>query len=65
MTVSCSWKNISALLREITSKHYGDFYCLNSLQSFAAEKKLESYKKLCENKDFYNAIMPVEDTKIW
>ena len=24
----------SALLRGITCKHYGDFYCLNSLHSF-------------------------------
>ena len=56
-------KKLSALLRGITSKHDGDFYCLNCLQSFATEKKLESHKKECENKDFCNAIMPSEDTK--
>ena len=28
------------------------------------QKKLESHKKVCENKDFYNVIMPFEDTKI-
>ena len=27
-------KKLSALLREITSKHYGDFYRLNCLYSF-------------------------------
>ena len=32
-------KRLSALLREKTSKHYGDFYCLNCLHSFATEKK--------------------------
>ena len=34
-----SVKKLSALLREITSKHHGDFYCLNCLHSFATEKK--------------------------
>ena len=32
-------KKISALLRGVTSKHYGDFYCLNCLHSFATEKE--------------------------
>ena len=32
-------KILSALLREITSNHHGDFYCLNSLHSSATEKK--------------------------
>ena len=43
-------KNPSALLRRITSKHQKDFYCLDCLHSFAKEKKLESHKKVCENK---------------
>ena len=55
---------LSALLRGITSKHYGDFYCLNCLRSFRTKDKLESQKKVCENKDFCNVIMPSEDTKI-
>ena len=32
-------KELSALLRGITSKHHRDFYCLNCLHSFATEKK--------------------------
>ena len=32
-------KKLSALLRGITSKQHGDFYCLNCLHSFATEKK--------------------------
>ena len=44
-------KKLSALLRRITSKHHGDFYCLNCLHSFATENKHESHKK-SENKDF-------------
>ena len=51
MASYCS-KRLPALLRGITSKHHGDFYCLNFLQSFAAENKRESHKKLCENRDF-------------
>ena len=57
-------KKLSALLRGITSKHQGDFYFLNCFHSFATEKKLESHKKVCENKDFCNVIVPSEGTKI-
>ena len=53
-----------ALLREIASKHYGDFYCLNCLHLFATENKLESHEKERENKDFYNVVIPSEDTEI-
>ena len=54
----------SAILRGITSKHHGDFYCLNCLHSFAIKKKLESHKKVWENEDFCNVIMLSEDKKI-
>ena len=57
-------KKLSALLRGIMCKHHGDFYCQSCHHSFATEKKLESHKKACENKDFCNAIMPSEETKI-
>ena len=57
MTLSCS-KTLSALLRGVTSKHHGDFYCLNCLHSFATEKYV------CENKDFCEVIMPSEDAQI-
>ena len=63
MALSCS-KNLSALLRGITSKHHGDFYYLNFLHSFATENKCESHKKVCENNDICNIIKPSEDTKI-
>ena len=45
-------KNLSALLTGITSKHYGNFYCLNFLHSFRTKNKLESHKKVYEKKDF-------------
>ena len=57
MALSCS-KKLSALLRGITSKHKGDFYCLNCLRCFRTRSKLESHKKVCEDKDFYNFLMP-------
>ena len=55
-------KKLSALLRETISKHHSDFYYLNNLNSFATEKKRKSHKKVCENKDLCNTIMPSEDT---
>ena len=57
-------KKLSALLIGITSKHYDDFYCLNCLYSFRTENKLESHKKVCENKYFCNVIMPSEHNKL-
>ena len=36
-------KNLSALLRRITSKHDGDFYCLDCFHSFKTKIKLESH----------------------
>ena len=48
----------------MTSKNNSGFYFLNCLHSFRTINKLELYKKVCENKDFCNAIMPSEDTKI-
>ena len=33
-------KKISALLRGTTSKHHGDFYCLNYIHCFAAENQI-------------------------
>ena len=55
-------KKLSALLRGITSKHHGDFYCLNCFHSFATENKLQSRQRIFEN--CCNIIMPSEDTKI-
>ena len=63
MALSCS-KKLSVLLRRITSMHYGDFNCLNCLHSFPKKEKLESHKKVHENKDFCNVIMPSVDTKL-
>ena len=63
MVLYCS-KKLSTSLRRITSKHSGDFCYFNCFHSFRTKSKLESHKKVCENKDFCNAVMPSEDTKI-
>ena len=57
-------KKLSALLRGITSKNYGDFHCLNCLHSSRTKNKIELHKRVCENKDFCEIIMPSEDTKV-
>ena len=40
-------------------------YCLNCVHSFRTNSKLESHKKVCENKDFCNIMMPSVGTKIF
>ena len=57
-------KKQSALSSGITSKHHDNFYCLNCFHFFATKNKLESHKRVCENKDFCSIIMSYEDTKI-
>ena len=39
-------KKLSALLKVITSKNNGDFYCLNCLRSFRTKNRIESHKKV-------------------
>ena len=63
MTLSCSKKKLSALLRGIASKHHVDFYHLNCPHSFPTKSKLESHKKVYENKDFCNTVMSSEDNR--
>ena len=56
-------KSLSALFRGITSKHDGEFYCLNCFCSYRTENKLKQHKKVCENHDYCYVEMP-EDNKI-
>ena len=42
-------KDLSGLLRGITSNHKEDFYCLNCFHSYSTKNKLEAHKKICEN----------------
>ena len=51
-------KNLSGLLRGITSNHKEDFYCLNCFHSYRTENKLKAHKKICENHDYCHVEMP-------
>ena len=59
-------KKLAALLRGITSKHDGNFYCLNCRNNFLQQKTninfIKNFVKIVEI--FCNVIMLSEDTKI-
>ena len=57
-------KNLSGLLRGITSTHKEDFYCLNCFHSYRTENKLEAHKKICENYDYCYIEMPTKNNNI-
>ena len=57
-------KCLSALFKRITSKHEGDFYCLNCFQSYTTENKLKKHKKVCENHDYCYVEMPEKNNKL-
>ena len=54
-------KNLSGLLRGITSNHAGDFYCLNCFCAYSTKNKFEVHKKICENHGYYHVEMPTKD----
>ena len=56
-------KNLSRLLRGITSNHKEDFYCLNCFH-YRTENKLEAHKKICENHDYCHVEMPTKNNNI-
>ena len=57
-------KNISGLLRGITSSHNGDFYCLNCLHSYRTKSKLKNHEKICKKHDFCHLKIPDVDNNI-
>ena len=57
-------KNLSGLLKGITSTHRKDFYCLNCFHSYRTKSKLESHKRICENHDYCPVEMPTKDNNI-
>ena len=56
-------KSISALLNGVSSKHNGDFYCLNFFNSYRSKHKLVDHEKLCGNNNFSAIKMPEEKNK--
>ena len=57
-------KNLSRLLRGITSNHKEDFYCLNCFHSYRTENKLEAHKKICEKHDYCHVEVPTKNNNI-
>ena len=57
-------KNLSRLLRGITSNHDGDYYCLNGFHSYRTENKLNAHKKICENNEYCNIEMPTDKNNL-
>ena len=47
-------KNLSGLLRGISSNHNSDYYCLNCFHSYRTKNKLNAHKRIYENHDFNN-----------
>ena len=57
-------KNLSGLLRGITSNHNADFYCLNCFCAYSTKNKLEKHKKICENHDYCHVEVPTKDNNM-
>ena len=56
-------KSLLALLRGITSNHYGDFYCLSCFHSYRTENKLKKHEKLSNDHDYCYVEMLLKATK--
>ena len=39
-------KHLSVLLKGITLRHVGDFYCINCFQSYSTKNKLKKHEKV-------------------
>ena len=57
-------KNLSGILRGITSTHYGGFHCSNCFRSYRTKSKLELHIKICENHDHCHVEMPTKNNNI-
>ena len=51
-------KSLSALLRAITSKDDGDFYCLNCFHLYSTKDKLKKHEKVSNDHDYCYIEMP-------
>ena len=57
-------KSIPTLFRGITSKHNGDFYCLNCFSSFRTENVLKNYENVCGDHDYCHIQLPNKENNI-
>ena len=56
-------KSISGLFRGITSNNNGDFYCLNSFDSYRTKKVLSKHSLINNNHDYCEIVLPEEKKK--
>ena len=56
-------KSLPALLKRITSNHYGDL-CFNCVHSYRTKDKLKEHEKVCKDHDYCYKEMPNENNKI-
>ena len=54
-------KNLSRVLKGITSNHDGDYYCLNCFHFYRTKNKLNFHKKVCENRNYCKIQMLSND----
>ena len=57
-------KRLPALVKGITSKHDGNFYCLNCFHAYTTRNSFEKRKNVCEKHNYCHVEMPNEDNKI-
>ena len=57
-------KKWPALFRGVTSKHVGDFYCLNCLHAYRTENKLKKHYNVSKNHDYFYVKMQKQDNEI-
>ena len=61
---NCPVKVLSRLLREITSNHHRDFYCLNCYHSRGKENRLKEHEEVCNKHTSRPIEMPKRFEKI-
>ena len=54
-------KRLSALLNGITSKHDGDYYCLNCFYYFRTKNMLKKHENIYKDQDYCSLEMPNKD----
>ena len=57
-------KSLYTLLREITSNHNEDFYCLNCVHSYSTNNKPKRHERVCNGHDYCHVEMPNEGNRV-
>ena len=64
LIVKSGEKSLSGLLRGVTSRNNGDFYCRNCLGSFRTKNACEDHFEACKDHDFCYVKMPEEGSTL-